>query len=133
MGRTKLHECWFNSWRIWLLLEDTIYVPSEGRDGFSMINVAAIMSSAHLVFCYQVPFWFPISRKQKSRRSISVRTNHSVEFSQRESGSNTPGIQKRHWEREMLLLHETLEVGDEPKKIFFFPFTIFPKVGSAQT
>lgn len=109
------------------------YVPSEGRDGFSMINVAAIMSSAHLVFCYQVPFWFPISRKQKSRRSISVRTNHSVEFSQRESGSNTPGIQKRHWEREMLLLHETLEVGDEPKKIFFFPFTIFPKVGSTQT
>ena len=104
------------------------YVPSEGRDGFSMINAAATMSSAHLVFYYQVPFWFPVSRKQKSHRSISVRTNDSVEFSQRESGSNTPGIQKRHWEREMLLLHETLEVGGEPKRNFFFLLHFFLKL-----
>lgn len=44
--------------------------------------------------------------------------NTLVEFSQRECGNNTPGIQERHWWREMLLLCETLEVGGEPKKNF---------------
>lgn len=87
-------------------MEDTFYVCSEGRDGFLMVNVATFMSSAYLVFYYQISILFPIIRKAKAPQKYKhmfLGANPSVEFSKENLGI-VPQVSRKDIDRNAFTL-----------------------------